>query len=152
MIFSLFKQSPPTTAPSAQPSLPPVEKKRKTLGSFFKAAKGNEVAALSDAYSQENDVDMELGSFLLTRNIYSKDDPIVWWKELKGQYPKLSMLARKYLCITATSSPSRVFSTVGDIVACMHSSLKHQNVDRLVFLAKNLYGSVPIRAKSTGTI
>ncbi len=98
MIFSLFQQSPPTTTPSAQPSLPPVEKKRKTLGSFFfKAAKGNEAAAPSDASSQENDVDMELGSYLLTRNIDSEDDPIVWWKEHKGQYPKRSVLARKYL-------------------------------------------------------
>ncbi len=139
MIFSFFQQSPPTTAPSAQPSLPPVEKKRKTLGSFFKAAKGNEAAAPSDVSSQENDVDMELGSYLLTRNIDSEDDPIVWWKEHKGQYPKLSVLARKYLCITATSSPSeRVFSTGGNIVTCLQSSLKPQNVDRLVFLAKNL--------------
>ncbi len=71
MIISFFQQSPPTTAPSAQPSLPPVEKKRKTLGRFFKAAKGNEAAAPSDVYSQENDVDMELGSYLLTNQIKS---------------------------------------------------------------------------------
>ncbi|XP_051962423.1 E3 SUMO-protein ligase ZBED1-like [Xyrauchen texanus] len=135
---SIGMQSPPTTDPSAQPSLPPVEKKRKTLGCFLKAAKGNEAAAPSDA-SQENDVDMELGSYLLTRNIDSEDDPIIWWKEHKGQYPKLSVLARKYLCITATSSPSeRVFSTGRNIVTCQRSSLKPHNVDRLVFLAKNL--------------
>ncbi|XP_073708964.1 E3 SUMO-protein ligase ZBED1-like [Garra rufa] len=135
---SIGMQSPPTTVPSTQPSLLPVEKKRKTLGSFFKAAKGNEAAA-SSSDSQENDVDMELGSYLLTRNIDSEDDPLVWWNENKGQYPKLSLLARKYLCITATSSPSeRVFSTGGNIVTCLRSSLKPENVDRLVFLAKNL--------------
>ncbi|KAG1953673.1 zinc finger BED domain-containing protein 1-like [Pimephales promelas] len=135
---SIGMQSPPTTDPSAQPLLPPAEKKRKTLGCFLKAAKGNEAAAPSDA-SQENDVDMELGSYLLTRNIDREDDPITWWKEHKGQYPKLSVLARKYLCIPATSSPSeRVFSTGGNIVTCQRSSLKPQNVDRLVFLAKNL--------------
>jgi len=42
---------------------------------FLKATKGSEAAAPSDA-SQENDVDMELGSYLLTRNIDSEDDPI----------------------------------------------------------------------------
>ncbi|KAJ8398078.1 hypothetical protein AAFF_G00431550 [Aldrovandia affinis] len=134
---SITMQSPPTTAPSAP--VPPGEKKRKTLGSFFKAAKGNEAAAPSDASQLEQDVDMELGSYLLTRNIDTEEDRLVWWKKHKGQYPRLSMLARKYLCTTATSSPSeRVFSTGGNIVTCLHSSLKPQNVDRLVFLAKNL--------------
>ncbi|XP_034078778.1 zinc finger BED domain-containing protein 1-like [Gymnodraco acuticeps] len=125
--------TPTTASSSATP--PPGGKKRKTLGSFFKVAKGNEAAAPE----VEQVVDMELGAYLLSRNIDSEDDPLKWWNDNKGQYPRLSMLARKYLCITATSSPSeRAFSTGGNIVTCLRSSLKPQNVDMLVFLAKNL--------------
>ncbi|XP_061584717.1 E3 SUMO-protein ligase ZBED1-like [Cololabis saira] len=123
-------QTPPSTTPPAAP----MKKSRKTLGSFLKAAKGSEAPS-----QPEQDVASELLSYLLSSKIDSEADPLVWWKEHKGEFPKLSVLARKYLCIPATSSPSeRVFSTGGNIVTCLRSSLKPQNVDRLVFLAKNL--------------
>ncbi len=48
-------------------------------------------------------------------------------------------LARKYLCIPATSSPSeRHFSASGNIVTCQRSCHMPAVVDRLVFLARNL--------------
>ncbi|MBN3305276.1 ZBED1 protein, partial [Amia calva] len=44
-----------------------------------------------------------------------------------------------YLCIQATSSPSKmVFSTGSNIVTCKRASLKPDNVDQLAFLATNL--------------
>ncbi|XP_039672041.1 ubiquitin carboxyl-terminal hydrolase 29-like [Perca fluviatilis] len=43
-------------------------------------------------------------------------DPVAWWKLHQVTYPKLTKLARKYLCIAATSSPSeRLFSTSGNV-------------------------------------
>lgn len=64
--------------------------------------------------------------------------PLQWWKEQQN-LPLLSSLAKRYLCIPATSVASeRVFSTVGDIVSTKHSLLKHENVDQLIFLKKNL--------------
>nr|XP_061819390.1 E3 SUMO-protein ligase ZBED1-like [Nerophis lumbriciformis] len=61
-----------------------------------------------------------------------------WWKE-QQDLPLLSSLAKRYLCIPATSVASeRVFSTAGDIVSTKHSLLKHEHVDQLIFLKKNL--------------
>ncbi len=110
----------------------------KSNRSFFKAAQSHK-GQTDPASQQHQSVSMELQSYLFLSNADSVVDPLVWWKAHKEQYPRLCSLARKYLCIPATSSPSeRVFSTGGNIVSCRRSALKPQNVDRLVFLAKNL--------------
>ena len=65
-------------------------------------------------------------------------NPLQWWKE-QQDLPLLSSLAKKYLCIPATSVASeRVFSTAGDIVSSKRSLLKPEHVDQLIFLKKNL--------------
>ena len=66
------------------------------------------------------------------------DDPLEWWKD-QVDLPLLSSLAKKYLCIPATSVESeRVFSTAGDIVTATRSVLSHEHIDQLIFLKKNL--------------
>ena len=51
----------------------------------------------------------------------------------------LATLARKYLCVPASSSASeRVFSTSGNIVSKKRSCLKPHKVNELVLLAQNL--------------
>ena len=46
-----------------------------------------------------------------------KTDPIEFWKKQQYAFPALSRVARKYLCIPATSASSeRTFSTTGTIV------------------------------------
>ena len=53
-------------------------------------------------------------------------------------YPHLAVLARRFLCIPATSVPAeRVFSAAGIIVNKLRCSLQHNNVDALIFLQKN---------------
>ncbi|KAI4810851.1 hypothetical protein KUCAC02_013779 [Chaenocephalus aceratus] len=68
-----------------------------------------------------------------------KEDPLVWWKEHQYEYPLLSHLAKRYLCIPGTSvSSERVFSTAGDIVTAQRSALLPEHVDQIIFLNKNL--------------
>ena len=66
-------------------------------------------------------------------------NPLCWWKENLHKYPLLSRLARKYLCIPATSVPTeRAFSSAGNIVNAKRSCLQPDSVEMLVFLAENL--------------
>jgi hypothetical protein len=61
-----------------------------------------------------------------------------WWKNNNTKYPSISILARKYLSIPATSTSSeRVFSTAGNICTKLRAALAPKNVDMLIFLAKN---------------
>lgn len=108
---------------------------RKSLGSFFKVAP---VPSSSSVHLAQA-VEAELNSYLLSPTIDSEADPLAWWRLHQVSYPKLSKLARKYLCIPATSSPSeRLFSTSGNVVTCQRTCLKPNKVNMLVFLAKNL--------------
>lgn len=115
-------------------SAPQAKKAKKSLGSFFKQREtGDSSLTLKDA------LEAELNTYLLTPPIDKEEDPLAWWKVHKLSFPRLARLARKYLCIPATSSPSeRLFSTSGNIVTCQRTCLKPAKVDRLVFLAKNL--------------
>lgn len=130
----------PTTDPhveTAEEDAPTTSKKKKTLGSFFKTTEGT--TPRPSHHQEEQAIASELQSYLQLDNLDSEEDPLDWWREHQRPYPQLSKLAKKYLCIPATSSPSEmVFSTGRNVVTCLHSSLKPDNVDRLVFLAKNL--------------
>ncbi|KAI2649305.1 Zinc finger BED domain-containing protein 4 [Labeo rohita] len=76
---------------------------------------------------------------LYNTDIEPDTDPLEWWKLHQPNFPRLSLLAKKYLSIPATSAPSeRVFSVGGGIVTCNRACLKPEVVDRLIFLAKNV--------------
>ncbi|XP_035981398.1 zinc finger BED domain-containing protein 1-like [Fundulus heteroclitus] len=67
------------------------------------------------------------------------ENPLIWWKLNKREYPLLARLARHYLCVPGTSIASeRVFSTAGDIVTAKRSCLSTDHVNELIFLHKNL--------------
>jgi hypothetical protein len=63
-----------------------------------------------------------------------------WWAAKKGELPLLAELAREYLCIPASSSPSeRLFSHAGNIVTDTRHSLDPENVSMLLFIKENLH-------------
>ena len=65
--------------------------------------------------------------------------PLSWWSKNADCYKHLSRVAKKYLCVAATSVASeRVFSTSGNVVSAKRSRLDPETVDQLTFLAKNL--------------
>ncbi|XP_057183139.1 E3 SUMO-protein ligase ZBED1-like [Triplophysa rosa] len=139
------------TTSQATPALPSTSKggdaatatpdklQKKTLGSFFKKSYSESLAATTSDLTEQQAVEAELNSYLQAPYADSETNPIAWWKINSTTYPRLSLLAKRYLCIPATSSPSeRAFSTGGNIVSCNRAALKPDAVDRLVFLAKNL--------------
>ncbi|XP_063732505.1 E3 SUMO-protein ligase ZBED1-like isoform X1 [Eleginops maclovinus] len=121
---------------SAEEEPPSTSTKRKrSLGSFFKT----KAVPASSTVQLEDTIKAELDNYLITPTIDGEQDPLAWWRVHNVNFPWLSKLARKYLCIPAMSAPSeRLFSASGNIVTCQRASLKPAKVDMLVFLAKNL--------------
>lgn len=80
----------------------------------------------------------ELDMFLQEPLLDRKQDPLKWWKTRAILYPNLNELAQKYLCITATSTPSeRIFSKSGQLISERRNRLKGDNVNNLLFLHFN---------------
>ncbi|KAE8280150.1 hypothetical protein D5F01_LYC22292 [Larimichthys crocea] len=117
---------------SAQTVMPSVAK-RKTLGDLLKPQ-----TITFAAIPKRVRADTKLTRYLQEDPIDSSADPLAWWCDNQSRFPLLSKVARKYMCICATSAPSeRVFSAAGNIVTPLRSSLKPQKVNMLVFLTRN---------------
>ena len=51
-----------------------------------------------------------------------KTDPLQWWKENTFRFPKVAIVARKWLCVPGTSTPSeRIFSDCGIALSAKRS-------------------------------
>lgn len=91
----------------------------------------------------ESDIECELISYLALRNPDHSEadnvDSFQWSKDHQHTFPKLSAIAKKLLCIVATSAPAeRIFSVAGNIITAQRSNIATQNVDRMIFLYENL--------------
>lgn len=72
---------------------------------------------------------------LIPRN----QDPLQWWRENEAMFPLLKNVAKRYLCIPATSVPSeRLFSKAGELISHRRNGLSPNNVDMVLFLNKNV--------------
>jgi len=69
-----------------------------------------------------------------------KDTDIMkFWSDNRTHFPKLCLVARRVLCIPATSTPSeRVFSTAGRVLEKRRTSLSTHSVNSLLFLHSNM--------------
>lgn len=64
--------------------------------------------------------------------------PLLWWKNNYLMYPNVWLLARKILCIPATSAPSeRVFSLASNVIDKKRARLTPTNANVLLFLRGN---------------
>ena len=116
--------------------LPAAKKAKLSLGALTSLKKKETV---SSASSPRGCLSKEIENYLSNPVIDGDDEPFQWWKVNTKELLLLSQLARKYLAIQATSSPSeRLFSKVGQISTPARAQLKPDKVDKLVFLAENL--------------
>ena len=95
--------------------------------------------ATSECSNHRDVVQAEILHYKSEAAIPVDEDPLKWWAIHKYMFPNLSTIARKYLCVVATSVPSeQLFRTAGNIVSDKQASLLPENVDKLVFLHSNL--------------
>lgn len=84
---------------------------------------------------QQNNPECEFDSYLLLPKVSSQTNILQWWDSRKTEYPALTKLARKYLCIPATLVPSeRLFSSAGLTITEKRSRLSPQSAGTLLFL------------------
>ncbi len=129
----------PPPATSSQDCHPPPKKKR-NLGSLFKDVEGkNDIEDVRPVISPEQKFKEELERYKSSISLDFEEDPLIWWKQNCLNLPILSQLARKYLCVCATSTSSeRLFSAAGNVVTPLRAHLKPDKVEMLTFLSKNL--------------
>lgn len=114
-------------------SAPPPQKKSKLADLL-----GKRKAQSSNPVPKRIRADTEVARYLQEKALDLHSDPLAWWRENQARFPLLSKVARKYMTICATSTPSeRVFSAAGNIVTPLRASLKPDKVNMLVFLARN---------------
>lgn len=114
---------------SAASSAPPKPKRAKTCFDEFGDSSESE---------EEPRIESEIEEYLKYKVI--KDEPILeFWKKNVKKYPALSILAKKILCVPASSASSeRNFSTAGIVVDKRRSNIKPNKVDALLFMHDNL--------------
>ncbi|GET62115.1 zinc finger BED domain-containing protein 1-like [Rhizophagus irregularis DAOM 181602=DAOM 197198] len=80
----------------------------------------------------------ELNEYLAIPQIPFNIDPFSWWKINKEKFPILSELARAYLSVSATSTPSeRLFSDCGNLMGLKRTRISPEFFKRIMFLKRN---------------
>jgi hypothetical protein len=65
-------------------------------------------------------------------------DCLEWWKRNECRFPRLAILAKKYLSIQATSAPSeRIFSKAGRIISTLRTRLSSAIAGKLLYVSEN---------------
>ncbi|XP_040261635.1 E3 SUMO-protein ligase ZBED1-like [Bufo bufo] len=110
--------------------------------SFLQNILGSSESSSSDEEDKEQQlsqsVQKEVLMYFGEHPISKKENPLSWWKTDETRYPVLAKLAKSFLCIPATSTPSeRLFSAAGNIVSKRRASLSSEHVDMLTFLHSN---------------
>ena len=106
---------------SGQPLGPPPTKKKSWLTKILGPTVGETSTGTGLTPSQA--IVKEFDQYLHYPKVDLETNPLEWWKLHDKQFPLLSELARRYLCICAMSVPSeRVFSTSGNVVTTARSA------------------------------
>lgn len=84
---------------------------------------------------QSND---EFQQWLHQVGIETDEDPLTWWREHEKQFPTIAKIAKKYLCIPATSVPSeRLFSDAGNVITKKRASMDPETLEEILMVYEN---------------
>ena len=100
---------------------------------------------LASMFSRRYERGDEITEYLRIEEIGFSECPFNWWSKNENRFPILSKMARKYLAIPATSTPSeRLFSDAGNLMTVRRTSLSPSTFEHLLFLKRNwdLVGSI----------
>jgi hypothetical protein len=114
-----------------------------SLSSMLQRTVMKRKSATGEPQDVHSRVDDELKSYLnaaaYNGGVPLDADPLQWWSKHCSSFPVAAELAKKYLCVHASSvSSERLFSIAGNIVSKRRSSMKPDTVNKMVFLACNL--------------
>lgn len=111
----------------------------KRLSLVDRLKKKQKLAAPLNQCSATHLAQQELDSYLRIPVIDVSEDPLKWWNVNKQIFPVLSEMAKKFLSIPATSTPSeRLFSASGNVITSKRNKLNPTTAEKLVFLYQNL--------------
>ncbi len=89
--------------------------------------------------SNRNFLKVEMARYQELEMIKNDENSLQWWAANKGSFPKMSILAKKYLCAPPSSVQSeRLFSIGGIIYSPKRNRLKSETGEMLMFLHYNL--------------
>ncbi|XP_057713979.1 E3 SUMO-protein ligase ZBED1-like [Corythoichthys intestinalis] len=127
-------------APSDESDLPAAKKAKRSLSSYFKkAASPASGPGGGGSKPSRASVELELNTYLRTAELDPEKDPLEWWRQHELNFPWVAKLAKKYLCVPATSFPSeQIFGAGGDAGTWTGCCGKPQRIDQMVFLSANL--------------
>jgi len=94
---------------------------------------------LGDCASQQAVEDSDFENYIKSSwTSDSTETALEWWKQNDKLFPKTAKLARKFLCVPATSVQSeRLFSATGRLISDLRNRLLPEHAESLVFLNKN---------------
>jgi hypothetical protein len=125
-MMQLSQDSQPLLDPATQPT-----KKRKlnVILDVFEDDKSEEKET-----QKGNEIERYLSLPLAEKQTNIHD----WWSLREKEFPNLSVLAKKFLSIPATSTPSeRVFSKMGDLYQKKRCSLGTKRAEKIIFCNQN---------------
>ncbi|KAA8541160.1 hypothetical protein F0562_025094 [Nyssa sinensis] len=77
-------------------------------------------------------------------------DVLEWWRVNSTRYPRLSVMARDFLAIQATSvAPEELFCSKGDEIDKQRFSMPHQSTQALLCIRSWSEGGIKVKYKST---
>ena len=84
--------------------------------------------------------DEELEKYIREPKMSEDLDPLCeFWKNRQHLYPRLAILAKKYLAVQETSSPSeRVVSKLNNVVSKKRNRITPSHTNQTIFLSKRL--------------